>query len=111
MSKGKSREACIEMGLSSRFTAENAAEMAKRSNESQRDKKALGKFIEEKIGNEIAVAGLRKAIERGDIRALELYFRLTGQLKENDSAAKTDIAGEFVQRFLDKFYAEDKASV
>ena len=106
MPRGKTREELARIGKNTRFAAQTAAEMARRSHEVQREKKALKSVLEESIGNNRAVEGLQKAIDRGDMRALELYWKLTGQLNEQ-AQEKTDVPGEFIRRFLDKFHAKD----
>lgn len=100
---GKTKEELEETQV--RFTKENASEMAKRRWEKART--SITTLLTDHIGNERAVTALGKAIDKGDIRGIELYFKLTGQISDKLEIKQTSVSAEFVKKFLDKFHAKE----
>lgn len=68
----------VAFGIKSRFTAENAAEMAKKGNDKKRKDKALQELLEKDVPLELVANALKQGVVKGDPRLLELLLKLLG---------------------------------
>lgn len=67
-----------ELGKETRFTAKNAVEMARRSNDAQREAKALQELLRKNIPLELVAQAIKTGVAKCDPRLLELLLKLMG---------------------------------
>lgn len=65
-------------GKETRFTRENAVEMANRSNDAQRNAKALQKLLTKDVPLELVSQVFKSGVQKGDPRILEMLLKILG---------------------------------